>query len=228
MEKEITIALTSCGRFDLLRKTVESLIENWQYEKPKEWIIYEDSIFPQEQRPLLMDICGIADKFCPTRLLGTHEHPVGQIKACDVLFSAVRTPYCFWTEDDIFFHTPGFIQESLDILENDPKVIVPWIRDKKDMNKHPVIPHVLKTPNGTRYQKLVTNYRKVWAGFSFYAGLRRKSDYDLIGSYSKFMGKNSLETESKISMEYKRLGFYAVTLLSLHCSHLGQNRSLPK
>ena len=226
MSKEITICLTSCGRFDLLSKSIESLIKFWDGPKPDgrnvALIINEDSGLPVPDNisEMLDHWTGGNFAFC----FGDHN----QVKAIDRIYERVESEYIFHTECDWEFTRTGFIQPSLDILESDPKILQVWIRNQNDRNGHPVIGMRHKTPNGTQYQKLSREYRKVWAGFSWNPGLRRKSDYDLVAPFSSYMTGNTLHTEAAIGQAYKKLGFYAATLLTGYVRHIGGNQSLSK
>jgi hypothetical protein len=229
MNQEITICLTSAGRFDLLERTIKSLVEHWDGPKPKEFLIYEDSgqSYPKSTVDLII---SIRHSFCSTIFvandhLGGNKGP-GQIKAIDQLYSMVSTTYIFHCEDDWEFYRKGFIQPSLDILENNPKICQVWIREPNDRNGHPAIGRPLQTESRAKHQMMKTGYRGVWNGFSFNPGLRRKSDYDLIAPYSNYMKRNSLETEAEIGKQYLKKGFRAATLLTGYCKHIGNGRHI--
>ena len=221
MEKETTVTITSCDRFDLLAQTVESLIRCWDYEPPKAVIINEDSGLE-----IPASIIRLFEKWPNTELLIT-EGDHNQIAAIDRMYRLVKTPYVMAVECDWLFDRPGFIQPSLDILESDPKIVTVWLRYPNERNRHPV-QGMNKTPNGTRYQKFQVGYRRVWHGFTFSPGLRRLEDYKLIAPFSSYHLGNSLDTEAAIGRIYLEKGFRAATLLQGYCRHLGYKRGLPK
>jgi hypothetical protein len=223
LNKDITICLTSCGRFDLLERTIKSLVEFWDGPPPKQFLIYEDNN-------------DFVTKFLNLGTLGIHEKfgiipkvfggKVGQIKAIDHLYSKVKTPYIFHCEDDWEFYRSGFIEQSLNILEEVPNIMQVWIREPNDRNGHPAHGIRRKTTNGTKYQMLATGYRKDWNGFSLNPGLRRLSDYQKIGPYSgitTFDPANPLKSEIEVGKAYFRNGFRAATLLTGYCRHIGGN-----
>jgi hypothetical protein len=228
--KEVTVCLTSCNRWDLLDQTLRTLIKSWSSPVPKSILIHEDwdlsleavSIFWQglnrlkrEEDPTFPDIELTWGK-------------MGQIKAIDHLYSKVQTPYIFHCEDDWTFHRTGFIEKSLDILESDPKISNVWIRNPNDRNGHPAFGGIRKANGGTRYQLMSPNFAKgKFRGFSFNPGLRRLSDYQLIGPYSKittFDPKQPLRSEIAVGQAYYRHGFRACTLPEGYCTHSGNNR----
>lgn len=224
---EITIALTSCGRWALLEKTISSLVEFWDGPKPDgknvSMIIHEDSGLS-----IPSPITDFIDGWLGGNFEVITSDHVGQFRGADKIYERIEAELVYWMEDDFEHYRTGFIQPSLDILESDPKILQVWIREQNDRNGHPVIGHRIKTPNGTQYHKLARDYRKTWAGFSQNPGLRRKSDYDLVKPYSQYITGNSLKTEAAIGQAYKRLGFFAATLLTGHVKHIGGNQSLDK
>jgi hypothetical protein len=231
--REITIALTSCGRFDLLEKTVQSLVRNWDGPKPKDFYIYDDSELSGFQKDRLKNILKTYLDFYewPVSIIGAIDPrstpKIGQIKAIDRLYSRVLTPYIFHCEDDWEFTKSGFIEKSLDILESDPKIMQVWIRKPNDRNGHPAFGGIKKANDGTHYQLMSPNFAGgKFRGFSFNPGLRRLSDYQLIGPYSEittFDPKQPLKSEIAVGQAYFRKNFRAATLLDGYCEHIGGN-----
>lgn len=218
--KDITICLTSCGRFDLLERTIRSLITNWNIDFAPTVLLNEDSgnLLPESIYMLL-------DAFTAGSYHVLHGNK-NQIEAIDRLYSLVQTPYIFHMEDDWEFTKPGFIGRSMDILESNPKIMQVWLREPNDRNGHPASGQVLKTDNGTKYQLMRIGYRRDWNGFSFNPGLRRLSDYKFIGPYSdiaSFDPKQPLKAEIEIGKKYLANGFRAATLLTGFCKHIGGN-----
>jgi hypothetical protein len=221
---KITICLTSCGRFDLLERTVKSLVENWDGPKPKLVRIHEDSGIIENRLICHNTVHRYLIDFAPFVVL---EEKFGQIGAIDSLYQFVETPYIFHCEDDFEFYKPGFIQPSIDILENNPNIMQVWLREPNDRNRHPATGKILQTPNRTKFQMLAHNYRSVWSGFSFNPGLRRLSDYQKVGPYSNlttFNPKSPLDSEIAVGQAYLRAGFRAATLLTGYCKHIGTGR----
>lgn len=228
--QEITICLTSCGRFDLLERTIKSLIEFWDGPNPKEFLIYEDSKdWCRRDGMKLMIAIGVEFPSNWKTKIRFFGKKVGQIGAIDCLYSKVRTPYIFHCEDDWEFYRPGFIQKSLDILEERPDVMQVWLREPTDRNGHPAIGPRLKTKTGTIYQMLKTDYRGTWSGWSFNPGLRRLSDYQKVGPYSSitdFNPKEPWKAEMKVGLSYRDAGFKAATLLNGFVRHIGNGRHI--
>lgn len=208
--KEITFALTSCGRPDLLERTMDSFFEKNTYPI-KKYIIIEDS-----------NIIGInnhlKEKYKEYNIEWIeNDSRLGQIKSIDKMYSKIRTEYIFHCEEDWFFIKESFIEKSLEILEHDKNILNVWLISLNDTNGHPVENNTYDI-NGIDYKFLSLNYLNVWHGFTFNPGLRRLSDYNLIKPF------NDIGHELEISIAYKNLDYRSVILTEKHVEHIGWNR----
>lgn len=223
----ITICLTSCGRYDLLERTIKSLVKHWDGPPPQDFFIYEDRDMGQQKQ---IDFHLMVDSLLPEDwpLLDVRFGKVGQIKAADAMLQAVETPLVFWCEDDWEFTAPGFIEASKAVLAQNPKYLQVWIRRPNDRNGHPATGPIRKLESA-HYQFLATNYRGKWHGFSFNPGLRRLCDYKEVfpngfQEFAHFDPKAPWEAEAKIGYHFARAGFRAVTLLRGYVEHIGGGR----
>jgi hypothetical protein len=192
----VTVVITSCGRWDLLEKTLYSFTACNTYPIDR-YILIEDS-GKAEMKDKIMEKYPFID-------VVLNEVPIGQIASIDTAYQMVTTPYIFHLEDDWHFHTEGdFIKESIDILERHGACLQVWIRDNED-NPH-------------KATKVIPEWEG-WNGFSFNPGLRRLADYHEIAPYSKW------KDEKGIDEEYKKLGYFSVILPETYCYHIGYNRS---
>jgi len=224
--KDITICLTSCGRFDLLEQSVKSLTEFWDGPNPIAFFINEDSGF---QLPKI--ISNYIKSIWPDCDYREFAGLKNQIAAIDRMYKEVKTPYVFHTECDWQFYKTGFIEKSMDILENDPMIMQVWIRAQSDRNGHPVVGVPRMTPNRTRYQMMSSDYRGQWSGQSFNPGLRRLSDYKILfpngyAGVTTFNIKEPWTSEMQVGQVYKKAGFKAATLMNGFVKHLGNGRHI--
>jgi hypothetical protein len=206
MHKEITFALTSCGRPDLLEKTIDSFLE-FNHYPIKRFKIIDDSA-----------IKGINDHLIekyPDIEWVHNSKQLGQAASIDILYSDIETEYIFHCEDDWEFIKHGFIGKSMEILESDKSIIQVWLRGRSDTNGHPLIQ--LKDFD---YDVVAYGYQGIWHGFSFNPGLRRLHDYLLVKPYS------SIGWETELNHAYKTLGFKAVSLQEQHVKHTGWGRHM--
>ena len=204
MHKEITFALTSCGRPDLLERTLDSFLKFNKYPI-KRFKIIDDS---GKQ--------GINDKIVekyPDFEWIHNPKQLGQSASIDLLYVDIDTEYIFHCEDDWEFLKEGFIEESLTFLEKDEYIIQAWIRGPSDTNGHPI--KIGETHDVVQY-----NFNWIWHGFSFNPGLRRLKEYLLAKPYS------SIGWETELNKFYKDLGYYSISLKDRYVKHTGAGRHM--
>lgn len=211
-QRGVTVILTSCGRQDLLDRTIESFYKFNTYPVEAFWI-YEDSG--------IIGINGkLKEKYPDIQWIEPAQR-TGQIVALDTLWSKVETDYAFTVEDDWEFYREGFIEDSMQILEEDPMIGQVWIRDKSDTNQHPIIWNT-----GKPWGIMKTNHG-MWTGLCFNPSLKRLSDYKLIkpfGKWTQFNRHKPWQAESDIGKVYAAKGFRAAILPDGYIKHIGDNR----
>jgi hypothetical protein len=202
---DYTLCVTSCDRFDLLQRTLGSLVLDIP---PKEILICEDGPgFPT---------------YPASWTVITKEKRMGQIHSADLLMQSVTTPYVLWCEDDWSFTEPvsEWLPQSLEILEAYPEVFTVSLRHK-ECNGHPLVsdpryPFQIQQPN--------------WNGFGsfcFNPGIRRLSDYQRMGSYASLAGAivPGCLNEQTISIKYREAGYVIADLGRTVVRHIGHGRS---
>jgi hypothetical protein len=214
---KVTVVLTSCGRLELLRQTVDSFLKFCEYPI-EEFIIIDDSGNKNVHEDLKYQYS--AEYFH----LILNEQNIGLIPSIDKAYSKVRTPFIFHTEDDWEFTRAGFIEKSVKILQNERNIMQVWLRGDKNPNGHPIEPEVFET-DGVQYKLVGTYQHSVWHGFTFNPGLRRLSEYNLIKPYDDI----HLDENRGIGVQenhigrvlFEQYGFRAATLLDEYCYHTG-------
>lgn len=215
---EVTFILTSCGRVDLLQKTIESF-EKFNTYPIKRGIITEDSCDEEVYRQ-------VRDLFGDRYEIWANETKKGQIKSIVDAYASIDTPYIFHCEDDWEFIRPGFLEESMAILEHDPKIMQAFLETKDSANAATDSVDLFQFVDRTNIDGASFDNIKVadgwdWGYFSFRPALKRKSDYDRIGGYERFTN------EIDISCTYRELGYRCVILSEPAAIDLGANRRLP-
>ncbi len=214
-QPEVTFVLTSCGRVDLLQKTIESF-EKFNSYPIKRGIITEDScdeaVYAQ-----------VRDLFGDRYEIWANEEKKGQIKSIVDAYATIDTPYIFHCEDDWEFIRPGFVEESMAILQHDPNIIQAWLENRDSANAATnsveLFTFLDQTDiDGASYHKMKVADGWEWGYFSFRPGLKRKSDYDKIDGYARFTN------EVDISCTYRDLGYYCVILSEPASIDLGSDR----
>lgn len=216
-DRDVAFVLTSCGRFDLLEKTLTSFLEHNTYPITQ-YIIIEDSNNIDGLNQLL-------NKYPKINFTVLHnEVQQGQMKSVERAYQSVKCDYIFHMEDDWLFYRSGFIEDSFKVLDSDSKIMTVWLREPADTNDHPVLPEIYKTnDNSVDYQMMATNHQrglKFWHGFTFNPGLRRFTDYQLIAPISDYAG------EMEVSEFYYQNGFKAAIFPNGYVKHIGYHRGI--
>jgi hypothetical protein len=209
----ITVVITSCGRLDLLKRTITSFLK-YNTFPVTEWIIVDDSCD--------VDVFEKIRNALPDCTLLFSNEKRGQIRCIDDAYAVVKTPYIFHCEDDYEFLKGGFMEQSVEILEMQPYIMQVWLFQG---HNHPIGPTIYKT--GNAFFRLMGNYDgNKWHGFTWNPGLRRLSDYKLIAPFSSFIQEGDFNalTECRIGQKFYELGFRAAILDEIYCKHIGVGR----
>ena len=210
---DVTLVLTSCGRFDLLKVTLDSFVKHNDYPI-RRLILTEDSgdqsvhdVIPEELRE--------------DALVFVNNPKLGQIRSIDLAYSHVDTKYIMHCEDDWQFFRPGFMAESKRILESDSKVL--HIRmHKHDFKSSPNI----QLTNRQQVDNIAfyDNAGK-YKGLSWNPGLRRLADYTDMGSFESMSSSKDtfIDVEARASEYYQAAGFRVVFLESYVVKHIGDD-----
>jgi hypothetical protein len=210
---QYTLAVTSCGRHDLLHRTLQSYFDCVS-NNPVATIILEDGPDPaptwlQDLKPRMGKLSWI-----------NNVERMGQSYSIDRLYNEIKTEYVFHLEDDWEFTESGFLQPSFIILRDNPTVSMVALRT--DWN-HPLI----AAPAIKGYAWMAEPYwGGVWGGTCWNPGLRRLSDYTRFGSYGRHCGygTHGLGHEQVWSKLHLDAGL-RIAVLPSHCHHIGGGRS---
>jgi hypothetical protein len=217
-EDKVCVVLTSCGRLDLLKDTLNSFILNNTYYIEK-FIIIEDSGDKEIGEELIK---LNEEKYKSMFTIVLNEKQIGQTASIDKAYDMIKDEcdYIFHCENDWLFYKRGFIEDSIKVLESQPKVLQAWIRPKNDGILNKIEDRVFMLPGGVAVRRVLpVNYsidelnedgtpRIVYnyMGFSFNPGLKRVSDYKLIGNYK------SKNEEHLVDAFYRDNGYMVVSL----------------
>jgi len=205
----VTCVLTSCGRFDLLDKTLRSFFRFNTYPIEK-FIIIDDSGYGNAHAMISRTLDQLKLYESPEFLILANEKNIGQVKSINVAYSHVTTKYIFHMEDDWEFYASGFIEESLHVLQSFPWIITVWLRAHNDTNGHPV-----ETVHELPFPLMTLGFAGRWHGFTWNPSLRRLKNYKLI------------DGEAASSTYYMRKGFRAAitTKIDGYVRHTGWDSS---
>jgi hypothetical protein len=208
-QSDITVVVTSCGRFDLLARTLASF-DRFNTAAIRKVLITEDSGDEAVRSVVPAD-------WLPHTEFIVNRPRRGQMRSIDLAYARITTPWVFHCEDDWEFYRPGFIEDSRKHLEADSKALQVWLRSHAhDLSRHS--PYVSlgerRVVDGVAAY-VVKSSKADWQGFSFNPGLRRQGDYLLHAPYAEYGG------EKELSKLYASEGRYALILENDAVLHTG-------
>lgn len=209
-DDQVTFVVTSCGRPELLARTLTTFVEHNSYPIAR-YVLIEDSGDHEMRQWLEREYGAFFD------VILFNEPRLGQIKSVDRAYSLIDTPYIFHCEDDFEFFRSGFVEESLSVLKHDSKAITVWMRSLWDCKKHKLGERIQYTPDGVMYREVLpkVSHKETWYGFTFNPGLRRLADYELIKPFA------GVGHELEINYAYENLGFHGLVLEEGATRHIG-------
>ena len=206
--KEVSLVITSCGRFDLLERTLDSFFKYNTYPI-KKVIITEDSTEGNKLRKL-------TSKYKDQNFsLIINETRLGQLKSIDRAYKEVDTEYIFHCEDDWEFLKEGFIEKSMEVIEDNPKIAIVGLRPREDCTEIPLLDEPYFSPSGIEFFEIRDHV------FTYNPGLRRKDVCELFGSHEKLEGKL---WEDELCRFYKERGYRMVSFSERYVEHIGHKR----
>ncbi len=225
-KNDVTVVITSCGRHDLLERTLDSFFR-YNSHPIRKVVVIEDGPAPN------IEHLKRRYKHQPMVWADTGER-VGQIRAIDMAYRLIDTEFFFHCEEDWEFYRPGFIENSMKILKAFPEIIQVWIRSFPDLDPYPRIQRLFQA-DGVPFYLVADGVdaarQWVWYGFTFNPGLHRARDYQLIGSYSaldRLNEKLAVEVEQALGILYRGMGFHAGMIADHdgagYVKHIGEGR----
>ncbi len=199
MKNKMSFVITSCGREDLLDRTLKSFFKFNDFPIEKLFLT-EDSVDENVYK-------RIEKKWSDKINLLFNKTKKGQIQSIVEAYKLIKTPYVFHCEDDWVYTRKGFIKDSLKILDYDSKIIQVWLESRESASRLDIFSYgPLKKHQGIGFREVYCKDGWEWGYFSFRPGVKRIYDYNLIGGYSDY--KNELD----IGVSYKKLGYYTVII----------------
>ena len=136
-------------------------------------------------------------------------------------YKKVKTPFIFHCEDDWVYTREKFIEDSFKIMSTDEKIIQVWLESKESASRLNIFEYgTLQKVGKIGFRKVFCKDGWEWGYFSFRPGIKRMSDYNLIGGYSGY--KNELD----IGVTYKDKGFYTVIIEQPAVIDIGLDRTI--
>ncbi len=213
-----TVCLTSCERFDLLERTLATLLP--RLETPCEEIIIGEDSGNAEVMTVVEQFKNNTFRI-PIRVIFNCRR-LGICRNIDRIYTEVKTDWVFHSEDDWEFHRSGFVQESFRIMY-DETVAAVILRDISDFPEDFWLPQ--SNGGGGRYYIANPAVAGSLSGLHFSPGLRRMSDYRAIGPYDRLV---STGQERDVSFAYLKAGKRLAMLMQPAVRHIGYGRHVHK
>lgn len=202
----VTVVLTSCGREDLLARTLESFLA---HHRPGRVVIVEDS----------------ADPACAARVAARHPGVellanvtrLGQLPSIDRAYATVTTPLVLHLEDDWEFAGPIDFVGAADLLGRRADVEAVCFRRLADLSWTERLRSRRFRHAAARYARLDHLHRD-WHGLTFNPTLLRQATWRDLGPYARLGNERALSRAVK-----DRGGFVAYQLPGV-CDHIGTGR----
>ena len=212
-----TVCLTSCGRFDLLERTLKSLLPI--LDGPcKRVLIVEDS-----GDHAVTDVVRQFDGWLAPIDTIVNNPPIGQTRSIDLLYAQCKTEWVFHCEDDWEFFSHDIVSRSFCILEEVPFASMVSPRDAGEFSDGYWLPENTSS-SGVRYHLANPLAAGSFSGLLFSPGLRRMHDYWIVGPYEML---SVAPTERRVGQVYRELGYRVAILAEPAVRHIGDGRHVP-
>lgn len=203
----LTPVLTSCGRFDLLRQTLDSFLQHFETDRI---LVSEDSQCTAEAVALAREI--------PALDINVNAEKLGQMRSIDALYARVKTPYVLHLEDDWCFTGGVDLNTVIDFMESRTDisaVCIGYRFDNRFAHKVSKVVH-----NGIEFLLWDLDTHPKWFSYSFNPSVGRLATWRQIGPFARFV------TEENISAFCKARGLRIAMVAPPLAHHIGDDRHM--
>jgi hypothetical protein len=206
--EDVTVCLTSCGRPDLLKRTLDSF---GRFHEGGKIIISEDCA----DAALIAQIA--ASHPAATMLSGPER--LGQMRSIDRLFSQVKTPYLFHLEDDWLFEGPVNWKAAIALLARRDDVANVSVRAFSEIKEKYRRRSDALAMEGETFQIMRRDAHPEFFGWSNNPGLMRTALYAAYAPFGRMR-------HDQMSALIKRDGRSEAYLVPGVAHHIGQSRNI--
>lgn len=201
----VTLCLTIGKRPDELRQSLTSLLSQVDFK----YIIAINDFGDEETNQVFKEMCPKGELIS----LGYH---LGHHKAIDLMYSKVKTPYIFHSEDDwVFDKLPDF-ENLFHLLNQNHEIISVCFRRIDDFPfKNDELAKIVYNDLNAIEVANLTNLHEQWYGYTFNPHLIKLESYRNLSPFSQF------KKERHISRTFRGHGKYVAYLKHGCCHHIG-------
>jgi len=204
----VTICLTSCGRLDLLKRSLGSFEA---FNPGGALIISEDSADPAMRDAIDRD-------FPRAQLLWEPERR-GLMRSIDRMYAQVKTPYIFHTEDDWLFDAPVDWAAAIRLLETRAEVSNISVRAFDEIKPKYRARSDRAEVGEAVFQVMRLDAHPEFFGWSSGPGLMRRQTYLAHAPFARML-------HDQVSAAIKREGGREAYALPGVARHIGQERNV--
>lgn len=212
MYNDVTAVLTSCGRLDLLKRTIDSLGQEF-WDKIPVKILTEDSADPEIFEEVRKEN---ESGYLKGWTILYNEEKLGQSASIDMAYSTIKTKYVFHLEDDWEFYDDKFIERSIPILEKYDNIAQVTFRPN---SPHPTDGYLYEEGTDSEFGILIPGYNG-WPGFTYNPNIFK---YEFYNKVKPVAGKQ----EKEVGLIFNELELYTVRLTTGSVDHIGDGRHVP-
>ena len=206
---DITVTVTSCGRFHLLKRTIESF---WKTNGCLYPIIISDDSEDTYQHDLILSHFG---DLCTVLINGKNR---GQAANLDDLYERVQSKYIFHMEDDWEFLADNAVADSKRIMEKDDGIGLVQLDLRPAYYKVDAVGVEKEDYFEYKTWRIDENHTW-WHGWCGSPHLIRKSDWEKLGKFSQVL------CELDYDMVYCKEGLRTVWAKRPYVRHIGYGQS---
>ena len=229
----VTFSITTCKRFDLFEKTMNSFLKCCtDRDKIDKWLCVDDNSSIEDREKM-------KEKYPFFTFYLKSQEEKGHPQSMNIIRNLVKTEYIFHMEDDWkYFYPKKYITECMGVLgasTNIGQCLINrnYAETSDNINIVGGIMRYTKTgirfyeheytPNEESRRKFTEKYNSsvncsYWPHFSFRPSLLRKSVLDSLGPYNESVSHFEME----YSYRYVNKGFISVFLDGIYCLHTGR------
>lgn len=214
IEGDITVTITSCGRFELLKRTIETLRKSLGKDLPI--FILDDSEKDKQHNQIIEAFEDQANIFI-------YPHSHGHAWALDTIYHLTTTPYIFHCEDDWEFLKDGYLEKALTLLEASPEIGIVGLAKNPQYEKAGAVGEKCSLNGVTYYDHpkwRISDKHDWWNGSILSPSLRRRKDFVQMPFSS---AKNEADWDSEV---WAKSGLQSVWLDQEYVKHIGQDQSV--
>lgn len=228
----ITLTITTCKRFDLFEKTIDSFLKHCKDKHLIDrWLCIDDNSSEKDR-------IQMKKRFPFFEFYFKNLYEKGHSKSMNLILDLVHSPYIFHLEDDWeFLETRNYISECLDVLcsyDNIGQCLIN--KNYSELQTDNIIGGEKKTTSlGTEFllheyyiqnKETLLFYAKYgqglncayWKHFSFRPSLIKREVLVNIGRFNE----KAPHFEAEYSERYLKHGYMSAFLNGIYCKHIGR------